>query len=140
MTTDSEIPDETLLAIARRVVWFQPPQETLQNEARFLSHVMIYGLPEDVIAIRDVYGDEAFRNTLRNAWPGIFDPRSWSYWHTVLDMLPVPPMPVRRFPAAPGETPLEAHPSLQGHGGPPKGGPAETPDRHVPAPTPAPFG
>ncbi len=131
-----EIPDEILLGVARRVVWFQPPQETLQDEVQFLSHVMIYGLPEDVVAVRDAYGDEAFRNTLRNAWPGIFDPRSWFYWHTVLDMLPVPPLPVRRFPVAPGEPPLEVHPSLQGHGGPPRGRRYSTSAGMVPRPPP----
>ncbi len=140
MTTASEILDETLLGVARRVVWFQPPQETLQDEVQFLSHVMIYGLPEDVIAVRDAYGDEAFRNALRNAWPGIFDPRSWSYWHTVLDMLPAPPLPVRHFGAAPGDPVFAIDPSDQGHGGPPRGRKAQTPDHDDDAPTPAPFG
>ncbi len=67
-------------------------------------------------------GDEALRDALRNAWPGIFDPRSWSYWHTVLGMLPVPPMRVRQFPAGPGETVPEVSPAIQGHGGPPEAG------------------
>ena len=129
----------TLLEIARRVVWFQPPHETLRDEVQFLNHVMIYGSSEDTATIRRAYGDEALRDALRNAWPGIFDPRSWSYWHTVLGMLPVPPMRVRQFPAEPGETVPEVSPAIQGHGGPPRGRGTGMPERHVPAPAPSPF-
>ena len=129
----SDEPDPDLLAVARRVVWFKPPRETLQNEVFFLNHAMTYGDAQDAAAVRRRYGDEALRHALRKAHPGIFDPRSWSYWHTVLEMLPVPPMPVRRFSAEPGEAPLpEVSPAVRGHGGPPRG--RNSPDRTGPAP------
>ena len=117
----SDKPGDDLLEVARRVVWFKPPRETLRNEVFFLNHAMTYGDAQDVVAIRRCYDDEALRDALRNAHPGIFDPRSWSYWHTVLGMLPVPPMPVRRFAAEPGEAcfPNEGH-AVRGHGGPPR--------------------
>ena len=35
---------------------------------------------------------------LRAAPPGVFDRRSWAYWHTVLEVLPTPPLPKRQFP------------------------------------------
>ena len=98
MTSEKRHPD--LLEVAPRVVWFKPPHETLQNEVFFLNHAMTYGDVQDVIAIRRHHNDETLLNALRNAHPGIFDPRSWSYWHTVLGMLPVPPMPVRQLAAA----------------------------------------
>ncbi len=93
-----DLTDPDLLEVARRVVWFKPPHETLRNEVFFLNHAMIYGDAQDVSTIRRCYDDESLRDALRNAHPGIFDPRSWSYWHTVLGMLPVPPRPVRRLP------------------------------------------
>ena len=139
MTMASEVFSNDLSAIARQVVWFQHPHETLRDEALFLQHVMIYGSWEDTVTVRRAYGDGAFRDTLRNAWPGIFDPRSWSYWHTVLDMLPVPPMPVRRFPAEPGEERPEVHPDIRGHGGPPRGRDSEVSNRNEPAPRLGPF-
>ncbi len=135
---DSDPGRQTLLEVARRVVWFQPPHETLRDEVQFLNHVMIYGSSEDTATVRRAYGDEALRDALRNAWPGIFDPRSWSYWHTVLGMLPVPPMRVRQFPAEPGEAVPEVSPAIQGHGGPPRGRGTGAPDRNMPAPAPGP--
>ena len=140
ISDDASDPErQALLAVARRVVWFKAPQETLRDEVQFLSHVMIYGSAEDTATVRRAYGDEAFRDTLRNAWPGIFDPRSWSYWHTVLGMLPVPPMPVRQFPAEPGEVVPEVSPAIQGHGGPPRGRGTGAPDRNVPGLARSPF-
>ncbi len=111
-------PDTDLLEVARRVVWFKPPHQTLLNEVLFLNHAMIYGDLADVVTIRRHYDDDTLRNALRNAHPGLFDPRSWSYWHTVLGMLPVPPMPVRRL-FAKASLPGEGR-AVQGHGAPPR--------------------
>jgi len=101
----------SLLDVARRVVWFRTPEETLENETFFLNHVMIHGLAEDIVRTRRHLGDEAFRNALRHAHPGIWDRHSWAFWHLVLDMGEPPPVPVRM----PG---IDA--SLIGFGGPPQ--------------------
>lgn len=89
-----------LLAVARRVVWFKPAHETLRNEVFFLNHAMTFGDASDVALIRRHYDDNALRNALRNAHAGVFDPRSWAYWHTILGISPVPAMPARRIPGA----------------------------------------
>ncbi|MCY4201239.1 MAG: hypothetical protein OXD38_01275 [Aestuariivita sp.] len=115
MGFEHNISKTDLHKIAERVVWWQKPDAVLRNDVLFLSHVMIYGLARDVDAVRNVYGDDAFRHALRNAWPGMFDPRSWAYWHLVLDMLPTPPLPTRQFPFAPGEEKVSLDPSLQWH-------------------------
>jgi len=39
-------PTEDLLQVAKRVVWFQTPQETLRDPVLFLCHVMTYGMIE----------------------------------------------------------------------------------------------
>lgn len=91
-------PDVGLLQVARRVVWFKPADETLHDPVFFLNHVMTYGTNEDLGIVRAHCSDEDLREALRQAHPGIFDVRSWCYWHVVLDMEPVPPLPVRRLP------------------------------------------
>lgn len=91
-------PHPDLLAVARRVVWFKPAHETLRNEVFFLNHAMTFGDASDVALIRKHFDDDALRNALRNAHAGVFDPRSWTYWHTILDMLPVRAMPTRQIP------------------------------------------
>jgi hypothetical protein len=39
-----------------------------------------------------------FREALEHAPPGIFDERSWNYWHLMTGRHPPPPMPKRVIP------------------------------------------
>ncbi len=110
---EQNVSENDLHKIAERVVWFQTPAAVLRNDVLFLNHVMIYGLARDVRVVRAVYGDDAFRQALRKAWPGMFDLRSWAYWHLVLDMLPTPPLPTRSLPFAPGEEKISLDPTLE---------------------------
>ena len=95
----------SLLAVARRVVWFKQPEETLADPIHFLAHVMTYGTAEDLQALNDSVGADALREVLREVLrhppPGVFDGRSWAYWHYRLGLTPpgqpVPPLPQRRF-------------------------------------------
>ena len=73
--------NETLKEIAARVVWWQDPAVALASPARFLAQVMTYGTWREVQAGQAAWGWEIFRDALRNAPPGVFDARSWSYWH-----------------------------------------------------------
>ena len=86
-----------LLAVAKRMVWFKPPAATLADDVFFLNYLMVYGTLEDLAVARQRYDDDDFRRALRNALPGIFDARSWSYWHARLGLGPAPPRPVREF-------------------------------------------
>ena len=86
-----------LSALARRTVWFKNPEEALHYAAHFIAHVLTYGLHEDVAILRRYVTDDDLREALRQAPPGIFDIRSWHYWHLVLECYPPPPLPQRRF-------------------------------------------
>ena len=69
---------------------------------------MIHGLADDIVRTRAHYGDAAFRDALRHAHPGIWDRRSWAYWHLVLDMgdlQPPWPHPGRSAPLRPRADP-----------------------------------
>ena len=86
-----------LLSIARRLIWWMPAEEALAFPARFLAQVMTFGTWDDVQSVRARLGEKRFRQTLADAPPGVFDPRSWHYWHHVFGIEPVPPLPRRRF-------------------------------------------
>jgi len=90
---------ERLAAIARRVRWWEPAEVTLANTPLFLAEVMVFGTWDDVCFTLEHFGNEAFRNALKSAPPGLFDNRSWHYWHHRLQLLPVPPLPQRVIPA-----------------------------------------
>ena len=88
---------EELLRVARRMVWFKPPEEVLADAALFLSYAMTYGTVDDLRVVRAHYTDDELRRALRSGVPGVFDARSWAYWHARLGVEPAPDLPVRRL-------------------------------------------
>ena len=91
-------PTPAMLAIAKRVVWFKPPEETLQDPVFFLCHLMNYTDPADFIAVSEYATPEHFRYAIDRAPAGVFDARSWAYWKIQCGRKAVPPWPVRRIP------------------------------------------
>lgn len=86
-----------ILAVARRVVWFEPPETALADPARFLAYAMTYGTHEDMREVRRHVTNAELREALAQAPPGIIDPRSWAYWHLMVDAYPPPPLPRRQL-------------------------------------------
>lgn len=82
--------------MARRCVWFRPPDEALNDPIHLIAHVLTYGMPSDVRILRGHVSDDDLRQALENAPSGIIDARSWSYWRLVLD-LSDRPLPKRSF-------------------------------------------
>jgi hypothetical protein len=87
-----------LLALARRIVWFEEPGAALSNRIRFLAYLMTYGTAEDVTIARRHFSEHDFRAAIENVPPGILDERSWAYWNLMIGRYPPPPMPVRLIP------------------------------------------
>ncbi len=86
---------QELLRVARRVVWFEEPEQALADPVHFLAHVMVFGTVEDLTALRGIVGKGEYREALEHAPPGIFDARSWAYWNLICGRRPAPPLPVR---------------------------------------------
>ena len=84
-------------AIARRIVWFEPPGDALAEPVRFLAYAAALATHEDMRVLRRYVSDGEFLEALDHAPPGIIDPRSWAYWNSKLGRFPPPPLP-RRFP------------------------------------------
>ncbi|WP_428487009.1 hypothetical protein [Rhodopila sp.] len=84
-------------ALARRIVWFEPPEQALADPIRFMAYVMAYATPADLEVLRRYVSDDDFREALDKAPPGIIDPWSWAYWNARVGRYPAPPMPTRGF-------------------------------------------
>ncbi len=98
--SDDLIPAELrpqLLPIARKVFWWGTPEEWVADGRRFLAQVMTYADWDTARATLALVGEGAFKRALENAPAGVFDARSWNYWHLVLKMTPVPPLPERKL-------------------------------------------
>lgn len=90
-------------AIARRVVWFEPPVDALADPIRFMAFVMTHATIPDLETLSRYVSTTDFQKALDKAPPGIIDARSWAYWHNRMGRFPPPPppmpmpMPVRHF-------------------------------------------
>ena len=85
------------LDLARRIIWFEPPDHALSDPIRFMAYAMTYARHEDMRIIRRFISDDDMREALDRAPPGIIDPRSWAYWNSKMGRYPPPPPPVRQF-------------------------------------------
>ena len=92
MTLDPELKE-----VAGRCLWWADANCALADLRQFLCHVMVYGLWQDAAVIRRRFASHELLDALRHAPAGLFDVRSWHYWHHVLRR-PVPPRPSRQIP------------------------------------------
>lgn len=89
-----------LAEMARKYIWWLPPEEALEFPARVAAQLMNMGVFRDASRVADALGDECLRGVLRTAEAGWFNARSWHYWHYRLglaEMDHVPSLPVRRL-------------------------------------------
>ena len=96
MTLQTPYPEE-LLRIARKVVWYDQPEQTLRNLRTFLTHLMVYGSQADVAVVERYVPENEFRRVLEDALTGVFTEDAWKRWHERFG-LPPPPLPRRKFP------------------------------------------
>ena len=96
MSLSTPYPAE-LLRVARKVVWYDSPEQTLADVPTFLTHLMVYGSSADMAVVEQHVSVEEFRKVLENAPSGVFTQDVWRKWHERFGM-PIPPLPRRRFP------------------------------------------
>ena len=77
-------PTPQTLTMARRIIWFEEPEQALRNPAHLVAYAMTYGTHEDMTILRQYLSDADLREALDHAPPGIFDGCSWAYWNLKL--------------------------------------------------------
>lgn len=87
-----------LQRVAKRVVWFMPPDDALRDVKLFLAHVMTYGTLSDISTTLQYFSEDDFEAALNDPLPGVFDRRSWTYWNVRYHREPVPALPKRKLP------------------------------------------
>jgi hypothetical protein len=95
------VQDPTLILFARKYLWWQKPEEAVHHPERVLAATMNSGSLEDYQTLYRIYGADTLIAVLKLQVPGWFTPKSWSFWHRVLDLVPpseaVPAPPIREF-------------------------------------------
>ena len=87
-------------AMARKYVWWQAPRTTLDDPRLLIAQVMTLGTLDDVRWLIGRVPANELRQVLREPPVGIFNERSWRFWHLRLGCRPIPPLPVRQPPPA----------------------------------------
>lgn len=64
---------------------------------RVAAQVMVFGDLEDFRDAAETFGEDIFAMVLDNPPRGLFDAKSWCYWHKKLGRS-VPPLPVQLAP------------------------------------------
>jgi len=98
-TIVSKVIDSGLLDLARRYCWSLPPEKAIERPQRVIARIMDLGTFEDIHQLEAIVGRDALRQALRDAEPGQFRSRSWSYWHYILNGRSedtLPPLPTRK--------------------------------------------
>ena len=88
----------TAMTMARKYVWWQPPERTLEDRRLFLAQMMTLGTADDVRWLLSRVSDSELRRVLLDPPIGIFNRRSWNFWHLRLGLTPTPELPTRRLP------------------------------------------
>ena len=92
--------DRRLLRLAKRYTWWLEPEIALEFRQRLIARIMDMGTFDDIHELMDIVGEDSLRAALKSAEAGQFRPRSWSYWHYLLNGLAddaLPPLPARRL-------------------------------------------
>jgi hypothetical protein len=84
-------------ALARRIIWFEPPADALADPVRFIAYALEHATHEDMTILRRYVSEADIASALDAAPPGIIGGRSWAYWHARLGRYPPPPLPRRRI-------------------------------------------
>ena len=95
---DSLANDARAEAMARKYVWWQPPERTLADRRLLLAQMMTLGTVDDVRWLVGRVSEDGLRAVLRDPPVGVFNGRSWNFWHLRLGCHPVPALPARPMP------------------------------------------
>ena len=84
--------------MARKYVWWQPPERTLRERRLLLAQMMTLATVDDARwLVSNVSADE-LRGVLRDPPVGVLNRRSWVFWRRRLGLDPAAPLPARRLP------------------------------------------
>ena len=74
-----EIPSY-LVNLARRIIWFQDPEETISNTDQFPSYMMKNGRIEDILTMYKYYNDSDLLKAFKSDFGKAMDRKSKDFW------------------------------------------------------------
>jgi hypothetical protein len=93
--------EEEIKRLARKYVWWKSVDAAIQTPELVVAQVMNLGDCEDICRLSEALGEDYLRQVVEHAEAGMFDERSWHFWHYRLGLAEpgkVPQLPVRKIP------------------------------------------
>jgi hypothetical protein len=87
--------------LAQKYMWWKPVSESVKTPEQVAAQVMNLGDYEDICRLSEAVVEDYLRHVVEHAEAGMFDARSWHYWHYRLGLAEpdkVPPLPSRVIP------------------------------------------
>lgn len=75
-----------------RLFWWDAPGAE-RSPQRVAAQVMALGTLEDIREVRERFGPEIFEEVLSAPPRGLFDAKSWSFWHKKIGHREIPALP-----------------------------------------------
>ena len=91
--------DHRARIMAKKYVWWQSPKRTLTDGRLLLAQMMTLGTADDVRWLVSVASNEDLLGVLDDPPVGVFNRRSWAFWHLRLGREVIPDLPARRVPS-----------------------------------------
>ena len=91
--------DDRALSMAKKYVWWQSPERVLADGRLLLAQMMTLATADDVRWLLSVASSADLLRVLDDPPVGVFNRRSWAFWHLRLGRETIPDLPVRRLPA-----------------------------------------
>jgi len=79
-----------------RLFWWKDPSH--KDPHRIAAQVMVFGNLEDIKSVREQYGESIFEEVLSSPPLGLFDEKSWAFWHKKVGKTNIPPLPGQGVP------------------------------------------
>jgi hypothetical protein len=95
------IVEEEIKRLARKYIWWKSADVAIQTPEMVVAQAMNIGDYEDICTLSEVLGEEDLRYVVEHAEAGMFDERSWHFWHYRLGLAEpgkVPRLPMRKIP------------------------------------------
>ncbi len=91
--------DDRALSMAKKYVWWQSPERALANGRLLLAQMMTLATADDVRWLLSIATSADLLRVLADPPVGVFNRRSWAFWHLRLGRETIPDLPARRLPA-----------------------------------------
>ena len=85
--------------MAKKYIWWQPPERALHDGRLLLAQLMTLGTADDVRWLLSVASSDDLLRVLDDPPIGVFNRRSWAFWHLRLGREAVPDLPARHLPS-----------------------------------------